>query len=488
MRKRIIISFSLIFALFTFGVGSVVYNLIYTTSNLRKLIDMHEIEDIRQELSLSVQHIQSFSYASARDFSRELDTIIEHAYRVNNSVDMCHSCHHEPAVWKEITQVEEYIAEFQEKLSYMITTVSEGEWHEKNRKQVSELSNLILVRVEAMVNSAAATLQRRTNEAMNSVDRSYNVLIYTLFITFVMAAIIARYLMRGITQPIDALVTATRKVASGDLRSSCDYQATDEFAELIDTFNEMSDSLASKEEKISANLDQLASLNQGSLWLHVSSDPRRIYQAAVSCIEHLMDVDVKGFLSLNEHANRFTFDLVQGADYEQSQRSTIEFDAVIELYKSNFKMPLILDSVPHGGWPFSESMPGITVGNMLVSWMIKDEMIVGALIVINKRSGGFLEEDVDVLGILANNLTIALENSDLYSNLHIQMEELQKTQRQLFEAEKLTALGTLAGGVAHDFNNILCGIIGHIALLKKTRVVIMQYLKWWKKPVFVPPT
>ncbi|MHC4943154.1 MAG: sensor histidine kinase [Planctomycetota bacterium] len=40
------------------------------------------------------------------------------------------------------------------------------------------------------------------------------------------------------------------------------------------------------------------------------------------------------------------------------------------------------------------------------------------------------------------------------------LDDLRRTQRQLIHAEKMASIGTLAGGVAHEFNNLIGGIRG----------------------------
>ncbi len=55
------------------------------------------------------------------------------------------------------------------------------------------------------------------------------------------------------------------------------------------------------------------------------------------------------------------------------------------------------------------------------------------------------------------------------AKLRESMEKLQATQQQLIQAEKLSAIGELISGVAHELNNPLTGVMGYSQLLMSTQ-------------------
>ncbi|MES0372532.1 MAG: PAS domain S-box protein, partial [Mariprofundaceae bacterium] len=55
-----------------------------------------------------------------------------------------------------------------------------------------------------------------------------------------------------------------------------------------------------------------------------------------------------------------------------------------------------------------------------------------------------------------------------YVGIQQDMSEHKKLEEQLAQAQKMEAVGIIAGGVAHDFNNMLAGILGNTYLLKRS--------------------
>jgi len=77
------------------------------------------------------------------------------------------------------------------------------------------------------------------------------------------------------------------------------------------------------------------------------------------------------------------------------------------------------------------------------------------------------EEDIQILSMLARQAGLAIENARLYEYIEQTNQELKSAQERLLESEKLTALGEMAAGMAHEIRNPLVSIGGFVRRLFK---------------------
>ena len=77
----------------------------------------------------------------------------------------------------------------------------------------------------------------------------------------------------------------------------------------------------------------------------------------------------------------------------------------------------------------------------------------------------FDPEDQELFRELAGDIAFALHGIEMGEQHAAAEEEHRKLQTQLARAQRMEAIGRLAGGVAHDFNNMLTVILGYVAVL-----------------------
>jgi len=243
MKKKILISFLLLFLLFLAGIVTTLHIINKTTANLTALLLLHKVEVIRQDLVINVQTVQSNLYTTGTSFGKELDIIVDNVLKLRDRAKTCTDCHHEPQVEIEILHLQELTEQYKEALSYFITSTADAQRIKRLQTFAADIGDRIIEKSQWMAMTANDALRERTTAAMAEVADSKKILTGTLAFAFLLGVAISIYFIKSITRPVAELLGATRKIKAGKLQYRIEKKLNDEFGELAGSFNEMAASL-----------------------------------------------------------------------------------------------------------------------------------------------------------------------------------------------------------------------------------------------------
>lgn len=107
-------------------------------------------------------------------------------------------------------------------------------------------------------------------------------------------------------------------------------------------------------------------------------------------------------------------------------------------------------------------------GSFVVVPLLLREEALGVYIIRTVRVRGTLSDyELTLLGVLANQAAVAVENLRNMDHTLKAAGESKMSEAQMLRAAKLASLGELAGGIAHEINNPLQILLGHLALLRQ---------------------
>ena len=117
----------------------------------------------------------------------------------------------------------------------------------------------------------------------------------------------------------------------------------------------------------------------------------------------------------------------------------------------------------------SKPMDRLVYSEGIRSYMLipirESKEVTAVLSLESSKEYGFEEEQIQLLGSIAGHLSVAMQNAKLFSDLEEAYQDLKHTQSHMIQIERFRALGEMASGVVHDFNNILASILGRVQLL-----------------------
>src|SRR3989339_740200 len=272
-------------------------------------------------------------------------------------------------------------------------------------------------------------------EAFKPVYRARNYSIAIRLFSVFVISVTAFVFSHQIINPIKSLITATEKISKGDMSAHIPVTSRDEIGELTEAFNRMTTDLVNARgelrELFDAANDPMVTLKDGSIVNNMNVRVTELFGYTTEDLLHKKNARIvrnEEVLMLEDAINK-TWELMPGEKHPMLEIGVITKDG------NTIICELDLNRTRFGIQPHFRN--------------------------IAKRK--LLERK-----IFEENQKLENANAQLVSLL----EELKKTQLQLFQSEKMASLGQLAAGIAHEINNPVGYISCNLELMQNYLVAL----------------
>ncbi len=195
-----------------------------------------------------------------------------------------------------------------------------------------------------------------------------------------------------------------------------------------------------------------ATLSQASAGMGRIKDLKRLLALIVYVVTRAVRLEHSSVYIYDEDKGKYTLGAYK-RNTEKELVNEVKGDSPLIEYLIKIHAPVVYEEIKQRVqdyqdeylWKIEQSLNEMDAA-LVVPSLIENRLL--AILVLGKKKSGKLysEDDLSVFSILANQAALAIENAQFY-------EDIKKTQEQLFQAEKMATIGTMADGLSHQINN-----------------------------------
>ena len=235
MKKKIVIALITVSLVFLLGGIYIITGIQTATSDLDRLIMLHQVEILREHLLLQIRQVQSDLNLKDTRHARSPDELIANVQTMEAMSSTCYDCHHSEGVKERLDDLNREIQDYKVSFSRALTIRAHRDRVNIESDTAFQISERLLNEVDKMVHIASSKLYSHTTAKLNDITRTKIILYILVVLTPFVAAGFGYIIIREITKPIKFILNATRKLKSGNLEYRIEG-LKDEYAEVATSF------------------------------------------------------------------------------------------------------------------------------------------------------------------------------------------------------------------------------------------------------------
>lgn len=218
------------------------------------------------------------------------------------------------------------------------------------------------------------------------------------------------------------------------------------------------------ESTIKQSLDELIAMQRLGNVISTASDSVSVFDSLLDLTRQVIPVEESMIFEVGDSRSRVKPFLSVCTEYMAKGCQHLLEEGILDWVIEQKKTTVVPD--------LNASVGEIGERNFVVVPLVLNNEAIGVYVIRSaKTRRAFSDQELTLLGVLANEAAVAIENIRNIEKLKNAADELKKSQAQMVHAAKLASLGELAGGIAHEINNPLQILLGHVTLLSQGKDV-----------------